>query len=100
MKFGQFRSYSKINNFIEKFYKNYGLKISSRPFSVCKELSKTSIEKRKFLKQSTYSDVSRRIFIPVYRHGRPNFGAQKNEMYIYLHDYFAPQTMFLPFKSE
>ena len=45
MKFGQFMSYSKRNSFIKKFYKNCGLKTSSRLFCVCKELSTTSIEK-------------------------------------------------------
>ena len=45
MKFDQFMSYSKRNNFIKKFYKNCSLKTSSRPFCVCKELSTTSIAK-------------------------------------------------------
>ena len=47
-------SYSKGNNFITKFYKNCCLKISSRLFCVCKELSTTSNSKMKFLMQSTY----------------------------------------------
>ena len=45
MKFGQFTSYSKRNNFIKKFSKNCGLKTSSRPFRVSKESSTTSIGK-------------------------------------------------------
>ena len=45
MKFGLFISYSKRNNFNKKFYKRYGLKTSSRPFRVCKELTTTSIGK-------------------------------------------------------
>ena len=45
MKFGQFISYYKRQNFIEKVYKNSGLKTSPRPFCVCKELSATSIGK-------------------------------------------------------
>ena len=43
MKFGQFMSYSKGNNFIKKFYKNCSLKTSSRLFCVSKELSTTSL---------------------------------------------------------
>ena len=34
--------------FIKKFYQNFGLQTSSRPFCVCKELSKTSIGKWNF----------------------------------------------------
>ena len=45
MKFGQFMSQYKRKNFIKKFFKNYGLKTSSRPFCVCKELSTSSIGK-------------------------------------------------------
>ena len=45
MKFGQFMSYYKSKNFIQKFYKDCDLKTSSRPFCVCKELSKTTIGK-------------------------------------------------------
>ena len=45
MKFGQFMLYFKRNNFIKNFYKNCGLKTSSRPFCGCKELSKTSLRK-------------------------------------------------------
>ena len=30
----------------------------------------------------------------------PKFWRPKNEIYIYLHYYFAPQVMFLPFKSK
>ena len=52
MKFGQFMSYSKINNFIKKFYKNCSLKTSSRHPFVCKEGSTISIGK--FLKEVTY----------------------------------------------
>ena len=48
MKFGQFMSYSKVNNFIKKFCKNCDVKTSSRPFCVCKELSTISIGKRNF----------------------------------------------------
>ena len=48
MKFGQFMSYFKRNNFFKKFYKNCGLKTSSGPFFVCKEVSTTSIRKRNF----------------------------------------------------
>ena len=44
MKFGQFTSYSKGNNFIKKISKNCGLKTSSRLFLVCKELSTTLLE--------------------------------------------------------
>ena len=43
MKFGQFMSYEKRKNSISKFYQNCGLKTSSKPFYVCKELSTTSI---------------------------------------------------------
>ena len=52
IKFGQFMSYYKIKDFMEKFYKNYGLKTSYRPVWVCKELSTTSVGK--FVKQATY----------------------------------------------
>ena len=45
MKLGQFMSYEKRKNFIEKFYQNCGLKTSSRPFCVCEELSTTSVGK-------------------------------------------------------
>ena len=45
MKFGQFMSYYKRKNLIKKLYQNCGLKTSSRPFFVCKELSATSIGK-------------------------------------------------------
>ena len=48
IKFGQFMSYSKINNFIKKFYKKRGLETSSRPFCVCKELATTSMENEIF----------------------------------------------------
>ena len=37
-------SYSKTNNFIKKLYKNCGLKTSSRPFGVSKELTTTLLE--------------------------------------------------------
>ena len=45
MKFGQFMSYYKRKKFIKKFYKNCDPKTSSRPFCVCKELTKTTITK-------------------------------------------------------
>ena len=45
MKFDQIMSNSTKNNFIKKFYELCGLKTSSRPFCVSKELSKTSIGK-------------------------------------------------------
>ena len=44
MKFSQSVSYSK-NNFIKKLYKKCGLKTSSKPFCVGKELTTTSIGK-------------------------------------------------------
>ena len=47
MKFGNLDNKSdyKRKTFIKKFYRKCGLKNSSRPFCVCKELSKTSIGK-------------------------------------------------------
>ena len=47
MKFGNLdkKSDYKRKTFIKKFYRNCGLKTSSRPFCVCKELSTTSIGK-------------------------------------------------------
>ena len=48
MKFGQFMSYSKRNNLIKKFYKKCGLKTSSKPFCVCKELTTTFIGELNF----------------------------------------------------
>ena len=45
MKFAWFMSYYKKKDFFKKFCKNYGLKTSSRPFCVCKELSTVSIGK-------------------------------------------------------
>ena len=48
MKSGQFMSYSKGNKFIKKFYKNCGLKTSSRLLSVFKKLSTTSLGKWNF----------------------------------------------------
>ena len=48
MKFGQFMSYYKRKNFIKKFHQNCGLKTSSRPFFVCKELTTTPIGKQNF----------------------------------------------------
>ena len=48
IKFCQFISYYKRKSFVEKFYKNCGLKTSSRSFCVCKELSTTSIGKWNF----------------------------------------------------
>ena len=53
MKLDQFMSYSKRNNFIEKFCKNCGLKTCSRPFCDGKEYYNLYC-KIKFLKQSTY----------------------------------------------
>ena len=48
MIFGQFISHYKSKNLIKKFWKNCSLKTSSRPFSVYKELSTTSIRKWNF----------------------------------------------------
>ena len=47
MKFGNLDNKSdyKRKIFIKKFYRNCGLKTSSTPFCVCKELSTTSIGK-------------------------------------------------------
>ena len=47
MKFGKLDNKSdyKRKTFIKKLYKNCGLKTSSRPFCVCKEVSTTSIGK-------------------------------------------------------
>ena len=47
MKFGQFMSYYKRKKIIKNVYENCGLKTSSKPFYVCKELSTTLIRKRK-----------------------------------------------------
>ena len=48
MKFGQCMSYPKRNNFIRKLCKNRGLKTSSKPFCVCKELCTISSGKWNF----------------------------------------------------
>ena len=48
MKFGQFMSDYKRQNFIKKFNKNWELKTSSRLLFVGKELSIAAIEKRNF----------------------------------------------------
>ena len=48
VKSGQFMSYNKRKQFIKKFYKNYDLKTSPRPFCVCKELGTTSTGKWNF----------------------------------------------------
>ena len=45
MKSGQWISYSKINNFIKKLYKNCGQKTNSRVFCFYKDLSTNSIGK-------------------------------------------------------
>ena len=49
MKFGQFMSYSKKNNFIKKFYKKCILETSSKPFCVRKELTTTSVSSQSTL---------------------------------------------------
>ena len=54
MKFGQFMSYGKRKNFIKKLYQNCGLKTSSRPFFVCKELSKLLLENENFEARHLY----------------------------------------------
>ena len=48
MKFGQFIPHYKRKKFIKNFYKKCGLKASSRPFCVCKEVTTTSIGKLNF----------------------------------------------------
>ena len=48
MKFSQFMSYFKRNNFIKRFYKKCGLETSSRPIFVCKELTKNLLENKIF----------------------------------------------------
>ena len=53
MKCDQVMSYYKRKDFNKKFYNNYKLKISCRPFCVYKELS-TSTIKKWILKQATY----------------------------------------------
>ena len=45
------------------------------------------------------SDVSRRIFIPVYPHGRPNSGAQKMK-YTFIYTIILHRRLFLPFRSK
>ena len=54
MKFGQFMSYYKRKNFIKNLYKKYGLKTSSRPFCVCKELSTILFENEIFEASNFY----------------------------------------------
>ena len=54
MTFGQFMSYYRSKNFIKKFYKNCGLKTSSRPFCVCKELSTLLLENEIFAASYLY----------------------------------------------
>ena len=51
MKFGQVILCYKRKKFIKEFSKNCDLKINSRPFCVCKELSITSTGKLTFFKQ-------------------------------------------------
>ena len=57
MKFGQFMSCSKINNFIKKFYKKCSLKTSSRSFFVCKELATNFIGKWNFWSNLLILDI-------------------------------------------
>ena len=45
---GCFMSYYKRKKIIRKFYENYSLKTSPRPFYVCRELGITSIKKLNF----------------------------------------------------
>ena len=45
IKFGQFMSYRKRKGIIKKFYKDFDLKTSSRPFFVCKKLNNSSTGK-------------------------------------------------------
>ena len=52
MKFGQFMSYYKRKNIIKKFYKNCGLKTSSRPFVFAK-MEHNFYWLMKFLEQAT-----------------------------------------------
>ena len=61
MKFGQFMSYYKRKKFIKKFYKNYNLKNSSRPFCAWKE-KRNLYWKMKFLKQAP--DISYELAEP------------------------------------
>ena len=61
IKFGQFMSYCKIKHLIKKFFRNWGLGTSSRPFCVSKELSTISIRKWNFLKQATYIRKNRHV---------------------------------------
>ena len=53
MKYDQVMSYYKRKDFNKKFYYNYKLKTSCRPFCVYKELSANAIKKW-ILKQATY----------------------------------------------
>ena len=54
MKCGQFMSYYKRKNFIEKFHGNWDLETSSRPF-LCLQRNKHNLYwKMKLLKEATY----------------------------------------------
>ena len=64
MKFGQFISYYKRKKIIEKPYKNCDLKTSSRPFSVCKKLSTTSIGTWNFWSKQNYQNMSKSAHWP------------------------------------
>ena len=55
MKFGQCMSYEKRKKFIKKLYQNCGLKTSSRPICVCKEIKHNYYYKMRFLKQTAYN---------------------------------------------
>ena len=46
--------YSRRKNFIKKFYKNYGLKTSTRHLSCLQRIKHNFYWKMKFLKQATY----------------------------------------------
>ena len=48
MKFGQFISYSKRNNFIKKLHKNSSQKTGSKPFCVCKDYAQLLLKKEIF----------------------------------------------------
>ena len=68
MKFGQFMSYYTRKKFMNKFHKNCDLKISSRSFSVCKELSTTSTGKWNFWSKLLKFKISKTIKIWPNRH--------------------------------
>ena len=57
MKFGHFMSCYKRKKFLKKLYKNEGLKNSTDPFCICKELSRTSIGKYNFLSKLLILDM-------------------------------------------